>query len=77
MEPLRVSARQEAEVTAPSCGLSVFTLSVGIVMGAGVLFPAGAREFSLHTVQTGCGVHPTSYTMRTGISFPGDKVAGA
>jgi hypothetical protein len=28
-------------------------------------------------VQTGSGVHPTSYTMGTGGSFPGGKAAGA
>jgi hypothetical protein len=36
------------------------------------------REFSLlHSIQTGSGVHPTSYPMSTGSSFPGDKAAGA
>jgi hypothetical protein len=35
------------------------------------------QEFSLlHVVQTGSGVHPTSYPMGTGSSFPRDKVAG-
>jgi hypothetical protein len=35
------------------------------------------REFSLlHAVQTGSGVHPTSYPMGTGGSFPGGKEAG-
>jgi hypothetical protein len=28
-------------------------------------------------VQTGSGVHPTSYPMGTGGSFPGSKAAGA
>jgi hypothetical protein len=28
------------------------------------------QEFSLHVVQTGSGVHPTSYPMGTGDSFP-------
>jgi hypothetical protein len=38
---------------------------------AGVLFPAGARDFSvLHSVQTGSEAHPASYTMSTGASFP-------
>jgi hypothetical protein len=33
-------------------------------------------EFSLlHVAQTGSGVHSTSYTMGTGCSFPGCKVA--
>jgi hypothetical protein len=32
------------------------------------------QEFSfLHAVQTGSGVHPTSYTMGTGGTFPGVK----
>jgi hypothetical protein len=36
------------------------------------------QEFSLlHVVQTGSGVHPTSYPMGTGGSFPGGKAAGA
>jgi hypothetical protein len=31
-----------------------------------------SQEFSLlHVVQTGSGVHPTSYPMTTGVSFPG------
>jgi hypothetical protein len=33
------------------------------------------QKFSLlHVVQTGSGVHPTSYTMGTGGSFPGVKL---
>jgi hypothetical protein len=36
------------------------------------------QEFSLlHVVQTGSGVHPTSYPMGTGGSSPGGKAAGA
>jgi hypothetical protein len=31
----------------------------------------------LHSVQTGFGVHPTSYPMGTGGSFPRGKAAGA
>jgi hypothetical protein len=35
-------------------------------------------EFSLlYVVQTGSGVHPTSYPMGTGGYFPGDKATGA
>jgi hypothetical protein len=35
------------------------------------------QEFSLlHVVQTGSGVHPTSYPMGTGGSFPGVKRQG-
>jgi hypothetical protein len=59
--------------------------SVGIALGYGlddrgsrVRFPAGAGNFSLHyRVQTGSGVHPTSYPIGTGVSFPGGKAAGA
>jgi hypothetical protein len=36
------------------------------------------KEFSLlHVVQTGFEIHPTSYRMGTGGSFPRGKVAGA
>jgi hypothetical protein len=36
------------------------------------------KEFSLlQIVQTGFEVHPTSYPMDTGSSFPGGKAAGA
>jgi hypothetical protein len=35
------------------------------------------KEFSLlHVVDTGSGVHPTSYPIDTGGSFPGDKAPG-
>jgi hypothetical protein len=35
------------------------------------------QEFSLlHVFQTGSGIHPTSYPMGKGDSFPGGKVAG-
>jgi hypothetical protein len=50
--------------------------SVGIATGwtAG---RAGARDFQfLHSVQTGSGAHPTSYSMGTGGSFLGGKAAG-
>jgi hypothetical protein len=43
-----------------------------------VRFPAGAGNYSLHhRVQNGSGVHPASYPMGTGGSFPGSKAAGA
>jgi hypothetical protein len=57
--------------------------------GAGIAQSAGrsrgessetqwGQEFSLlHVVQTGSGVHPTSYSIGTGGSFPGVKAAGA
>jgi hypothetical protein len=39
--------------------------------------PGRGWEFSLyHRVQTGSGVHPTSYPMGTRGSFPGDKAGG-
>jgi hypothetical protein len=45
--------------------------------GVGVQILVG-QEFSLlHVVQTGCGVHPTSYTMGNEGSFLGCKAAGA
>jgi hypothetical protein len=34
------------------------------------------RVSVLHVVHTGSGVHPTSYPMGTGDSFPGGKAAG-
>jgi hypothetical protein len=58
--------------------------SVGIVTGYGLDDQRG-REFEsregkrfslLHIVQTGSGVHPTSYKMGTGGSFPGIKRQG-
>jgi hypothetical protein len=46
--------------------------------GSRIRFPAGAGNFSLHhRVQNGSGVHPTSYPMDTGGSFPGGKTAGS
>jgi hypothetical protein len=41
-------------------------------------FPAGTRDFSfLHSIQTGTEIHPASYPMVTGGSFPERKAAGA
>jgi hypothetical protein len=58
---------------------------VGIALGYGldnwgsrVQFPPGAGNFSLrHCVQNGSGAHPASYSVGTGGSFHGDKVARA
>jgi hypothetical protein len=58
--------------------------SVGIATGyglddrmIGVRFPAGAGNFSLRRrIQTDSGVHPVSFQMVTGGSFPGGKTAG-
>jgi hypothetical protein len=44
--------------------------------GVGVRVPVGSRISLLHVVQPGSGVHPTSYPMGTGGSFPGGKAAG-
>jgi hypothetical protein len=45
--------------------------------GVGVRVPVGSRISLLHVVQTGSEVHPTSYPMGTGGSFPRGKAAGA
>jgi hypothetical protein len=42
----------------------------------GIWVPVGQEFSPPHVVQTGSGVHPTSYPMRTGGSFPGGKAAG-
>jgi hypothetical protein len=44
--------------------------------GVGVRDPVGQAFSLLHVVQTGSGVHPTSYPMCTEGSFPGSKTAG-
>jgi hypothetical protein len=63
--------------------LSCRDSSVGIVTGyrlddrgVGVRVLLGSRFFFLHLVQTGSGVHPTSYPMGNGGYFPGGKAAG-
>jgi hypothetical protein len=45
--------------------------------GVEVRVPVGSRISLLHVVQTGFGVHPTSYPMGTRVSVLGGKVAGA
>jgi hypothetical protein len=48
--------------------------SVGIATGYGVRFPSGARDSSvLHSVQTYFRIHPASYVIRAGDSFPGSS----
>jgi hypothetical protein len=45
-----------------------------------IRFLAKDRRFLVsffHSVQTGSSVHPTSYPVRTGVSFLGGKEAGA
>jgi hypothetical protein len=45
--------------------------------GGGSSSPGRVKKFSLpHIVQTGSGVHPTSYKMGTAGSFPGVKRRG-
>jgi hypothetical protein len=59
--------------------------SVGIALGYGlddrgfgVIFPAGAGNFSLNQrVKNGSGAHPASYPMGTRGSFPGGKASGS
>jgi hypothetical protein len=55
-------------------------------LGAGTATGSEGSEFEsrqgkelsfLRVVQTGSGVHPVSYSMGTGDSFPGGKAAGA
>jgi hypothetical protein len=43
----------------------------------GVRVAAESKFSLLHVVQTGSGVHATSYPMSAGGSFPGGKAAGA
>jgi hypothetical protein len=45
--------------------------------GVGVRVPVWSRIFSSPRRPQGPGVHPTSYPMCRGGSFPGDKAAGA
>jgi hypothetical protein len=45
--------------------------------GVGVQVPVGSRIFASPYIQTGSGLHPTSYPMGTAGSFSGDKAAGA
>jgi len=54
-------------------------LSVRLRAGwSGIRALAGAGNFSFyHRVQTVSGSHSVSYTMGTGGSFPGSKLAGA
>jgi hypothetical protein len=58
------------------------SISVGTVTsygldypGSGFRFPVGVGNFP-HRIQTGSGVHPASYTISTGGSFPGVKRPG-
>jgi hypothetical protein len=45
--------------------------------GVGIRVPVSQELSLFHVVQTGSGVHPTSYPMGTGSSFPGGKATGA
>jgi hypothetical protein len=53
---------------------SVVCIATGY--GLDVRVPVRSRIFLFHVVQTGSGVHPTSYRKGTGGSFPGAKAAG-
>jgi hypothetical protein len=52
-------------------------LRAGRPRGRSSRVPIGGQEFSLHVVQIGSAVHPTSSPMGTGAPFPGGKAAGA
>jgi hypothetical protein len=43
--------------------------------GVGVRVPVGSRIFSFPNRQTDSEIHPTSYPIGTGGSFPGGKAA--
>jgi hypothetical protein len=47
-----------------------------MVKNGGVIISFPYTSSFLHVVQTGSGVHPTSYTMGTVDSFPGVKQPG-
>jgi hypothetical protein len=56
--------------------------SVGVATGYGLdgwgSIPGTGRDFPLlHSVQTGSGAHPASYTFKNVGSFPGGKATGA
>jgi hypothetical protein len=70
-------------ICSPTCIQRSQDSSVGIATGyglydrgAGVRVPVGEKFSFLHVVQTGSGVHPTSYPTGTGGSFLGGKAAG-
>jgi hypothetical protein len=61
-------------------GYGVVSIATGYGLdNRGIKFESQyGQEFSfLHIVQTGSGVHPASYPMGTGGSFPRGKAAGA
>lgn len=39
-----------------------------------VLFSPGTRDFACYSIQTGCGEHPSSYSVGAGSAFPLGKV---
>jgi hypothetical protein len=66
-------------ITYSDCQDSVVGVATGYGLdgqGVGVPSPARVKNF-LHVVQTGSGVHQTSYPMDTGNYFPGGKAAVA
>jgi hypothetical protein len=61
--------------------VNVVDSSVGVVVGYRLdcwgLFHGRARDFSvLHSIQTGSGAHPSSYSLDTGECFHGIKWPG-
>jgi hypothetical protein len=65
--------------TVVTAKVSVVGIAIGYWLddrGVGGRIPIGSRIFASSIVQTGSGVHPTSYTMGTGGSFPGLKRPG-
>jgi hypothetical protein len=56
--------------------LSIYLILPGWTTEGPSSSPGRVNNF-LHVVQTGAGVHTTSYPMGTGSSFPGSKAAGA
>jgi hypothetical protein len=65
------------ETDYPGRGFRCFPQYLHTIMGGGSSSPGRVKKFSLlHIVQTGSGIHPTSYKMGTGGSFPGVKLQG-
>jgi hypothetical protein len=55
--------------------LSSVYVATGYVMhdlGVGLQVRYGQELYIFHVVQTGFRIHPGSYTMSAGVSFPGD-----
>jgi hypothetical protein len=77
----QVNSRSCEEVNTRTQGIrdSVVGIPTGCGLddrGVGVRVPVGSRIFTCPIIQIGFGVHPTSYTMGTGGSFPEVKGPG-